>query len=135
MTLRAHAAAVSTLLGTASGLVVHDGEIPLEPASRYVVFYLSTSQGVDRSRRLSTDYPKLRFLLSTLCVGATPNEVRWVIEKVHTALIGNRLAVTGRTCDPFTPPSTPGQVRPDDSTAPPAWVATDVWAFNSSRTA
>lgn len=133
--IRAHAEAVETILATASGLVFHDGEPPVGLTGRYVIFYLTTPQGVERTQRLSAAFPKSRFLLSTLYVGDSPNEVRWVAEKVHTALIGKRLSVAGRTCDPFTPPSTPGQVRPDDSTAPPAWVATDVWAFNSSRTA
>ena len=102
-----------------------------EDVEQYVVFYLTTPQGL--GRRVSADAPKARFLLSTMAVGTSPNECRLIVEKVHAALVRNRLTVSGRTCDPFLPPASPAPIRYDDSVNPPAWIATDVWPFTSSR--
>jgi hypothetical protein len=129
--IRAHAAAGLTLLASADAeLPAFDGEVAGSPPI-YVVTYLTTPQGV--GARLSADVPKARFLLTTICVGRTPNECRWAVEKVHNKLVGSRLTVTGRVCDPFQPPDQPAQVRRDDSLEPPAWIATDVWPFTSSQ--
>lgn len=132
--MRTHAAAVEALLGSVPNLTVFDGEVPAAATGRYVVFYLTTPQGVEQSRRVSADSPKVRFTLSTLYFGDTPNECRWVAEKVHGALTRTRLAVAGWVNDPFMPPTSSAQIRKDDSTTPAAWVATDVWQFNASPT-
>jgi hypothetical protein len=130
--MRGHAQAVEDILSAVPNLTVYDGEVPNGATGRYVVFYLTTPQGVERSRRVSADSPKRRFTLSTMYVGDTPNECRWVAEKVHDALLRQRLTVAGWVNDPFLPPTTSAQVRKDDSTSPVAWIATDVWQFNAS---
>lgn len=127
--IRAHMDAAMALLGT-SRVPAFDGEVAGAPG-RYVVAYLTTPQGV--GARLSADVPKARFLLTTLCVGDTPNECRWAVEYVHEVLIRQRLVVAGRECSPFLPPGQPSQVRRDDTLKPPAWIATDVWPFTSNR--
>jgi hypothetical protein len=128
--IRAHAAAVKTLLSGDATLPNYDGEVPTDAPGQYVVFYLSTPAGV--GRRLSADAPKARFLLSTMAVGTSPNECRIIAEKVRARLTRQRLTVTGRICDPFLPPESPAPVRRDPDVNPPAWVATDVWPFTSS---
>lgn len=131
--IRAHARAVEALLNTATNLVWFDGDVDdPDTSGPYAVYFLSTAAGVDQSRRVSADVPKARFTLAVMYVGDTPDEMRWVAEKVRTALIRNRLSVAGRTCDPFLPPSSSATPRKDDSAQPIAWVATDVWQFNSS---
>lgn len=130
--IRAHAKAAVDLLNTAATeLPAFDGEAAGSPPI-YVVSYLTTPQGVAASARLSSDVPKARFLLTTICVGRTPNECRWAVEKVHGILVGRRLAVAGRICDPFQPPDSPDQVREDTDLEPSAWIATNVWPFTSS---
>lgn len=129
--IREHAAAVETLLSGDTTLPTYDGEIPTNAPDQYVVFYLTTPQGL--SRRLSADVPKARFLLSTMAVGTSPNECRLIVEKVHARLTRQRLDVDGRICDPFLPPDTPAPLRRDTDINPPAWIATDVWPFTSSR--
>jgi hypothetical protein len=128
--IRDHAAAVKTILSGDATLPNYDGEIPEDAPDPYVVFYLNTPSGL--SRRLSADAPKARFLLSTMAVGTSPNECRLIAEKVRTRLIRQRLSVAGRRCDPFLPPDSPAPVRRDPDVNPPAWIATDVWAFTSS---
>ena len=128
--IRAHAAAVQTLLSGDATLPTYDGEVPDGGPDQYVVFYLNAPSGL--SRRLSADAPKARFLLSTMAVGTSPNECRLIAEKVRTRLIRNRLSVTGRICDPFLPPDSPAPIRRDTDVNPPAWIVTDVWAFTSS---
>lgn len=129
MTARAHAAAVKVLLDGASGLVVYDSEVPDQPGDRYVVFYVSTPWG--RNPRLSAHLGQQLITVATLYVGNSPNECRWVAEKVQAALVRKRPAVTNRTTSPLVL-GTAGQVGPDDSITPPAWIATDVWQFTST---
>lgn len=130
--IRAHARAVETLLSTATNLVWYDGAAPSTASGPYAIYFLATPAGVSQSRRVSADMPKAQFNLAVMYVGDTPDEMRWVAEKVRTAVIRNRLTVTGRTCDPFLPPATSSTPRKDDSALPVAWVSTDVWQFNSS---
>lgn len=129
--MRAHADAIETVLA-ATGVATFDGEVPPTQTGRYIVFYLTTPQGVEQSRRISADSPKARFTLSTMYVGDTPNECRWVAERVQAALRRTRFAVAGWVNDPLMPPVSSAQVRKDDSLTPAAWVATDVWQFNAS---
>jgi hypothetical protein len=125
---RAHAAAVKVLLD-ASTVMVYDGEVPADARGRYVVFYLTTALG--RNPRVSADMGQQAFNLSTLYAGDSPNECRWVAEKVQSALTRKRPAVANMTCTPLKL-GTAGQVRKDDSINPPAWIATDVWQFAST---
>ncbi len=129
MTARAHAAAIGVLLAADTGLVSYDGEVPVDPPARYVVFYVTLPLG--RNPRLGGVMGRQHVTVSTLHVGNTPNEVRWVAEHTQAALTLKRPAVTNRTTSPLVL-GTAGQVRPDDSIAPPAWVATDVWSFAST---
>lgn len=127
--MRAVARAVEDLLDGQSGLVWFDGEVTGDP-NPYVVYYLTTP--ARRGDRVSSDAPFGMYSLATLYVGSTPNETRWVAEKVHVALEGQLLHVEDREPAPVWL-GTAGQVRPDTSRNPPAYVATDVWRFAISR--
>ena len=125
-----HAAAAKTLLETTERTVYDSKATGTDIPPNYIVFYLSTPEG--RSRRLSADAPKERFLLSTKCVGSTPWEVRDLLDRVRGVLLVKRLVVAGRNCSPFVAPRSYSTVRPDDTINPPAYVATDPWPFTSS---
>lgn len=129
--MRDHAAAVIDLLDAQSGLNVYDGEVPTgstEP-QRYVVVYVTSPR--QDSERLSADNSLRVYTVSTLSVGASPNECRWVAEKVHAALTRKRPAVADSMTSPISL-LTAGQVRPDDDINPPAWVCTDVWRYSAT---
>ncbi len=119
--------AVGVLLDGAAGLVWFDGEVPDSAPERYVCLYVTTPR--QEGERLSADHSQRVYTVSTMSVGTSPNECRWVAEKVHAALTRVRPAVEGRMCSPIRL-LTAGQVRDDDSINPPAWIATDVWRFS-----
>lgn len=129
--IRAHAAAIEQLTADA-GPPIFNGEVDGEPEV-YVVFYLS-APAAGPKRRLSLSSPKSMLMLSTLARGGSPNECAWAVEKLHAALVGRRLNVSGRICDPFLPPESPAEIRYDDSIQPPAWVCTEAWPFYTSPT-
>lgn len=129
MTVRAHAAAVLALLDADADLIVYDGEVPAAATGRYAVVYVTTP--LDRGPRLSAHMSHRLVTVSVMCVGDSPNECRWVAEKAQGRLRRVRPVISGRVCTPLAL-VTAGQVRPDDSVEPPAWVATDVWQFQSA---
>lgn len=111
------------------GVLAFDGEVATgsgEP-ERYVVAYLTTP--AQERHRLSADPGMGAYTLTTMSVGQSPNECRWVAEKVHAALTRAR---PNASCSPITL-RTAGQVRRDDSINPPAWIATDVWRFATPK--
>lgn len=127
--VRDHAAAVLALIDADPDVVIYDGEVPAEPGPRYAVMYASTP--LDRGPRLSAHMSQRLITVAVMNVGSSPNECRWVAEKTQARLRRVRPVVTGRTCTPLQL-VTAGQVNPDDSIEPPAWVATDVWQFSSA---
>lgn len=124
--MRTIAAAISSLLEADPSLIHFDGEVPTGDSApkRYVVFYLTTPR--DGVRRSSADAGLGLYRLSTLYVGGSPNECRWVIEHAHAALKTKRPTADS---SPILLGSS-GQVRHDKSINPPAWIATDVWQFS-----
>lgn len=127
--VRDHAKAVFDLLDANPNLVVYDGEIPSAATGRYAVFYASTP--LDRSPRLSAHMSHRVVTVSVMAVGDSPNECRWVAEKVQARLRRVRPVIAGCTCTPLQLVAA-GQVNPDDSIEPPAWTSTDVWQFSSA---
>ena len=129
--MRNQAAAVKTLLSAQAGLSVYDGEVPTgsgEPA-RYVVFYLTSPR--QESERLSADNSLRVYTVATMSVGTSPNECRWVAEKVHAALTRKRPTVANVACSPMSL-VTAGQVRIDEGVNPSVWICTDVWRFSAT---
>lgn len=127
--VRDHASAVLSLLDADPDLVVYDGEVPDSPAGRYAVVYASTP--MDRGPRLSAHMSHRIVTVSVLQFGSSPNECRWVAEKVQARLRRVRPVISGRTCTPLQLVAA-GQVNPDDSIEPPGWAVTDVWQFSSA---
>lgn len=130
--MRKVAEAFAALLSADANLIVFDGEVGTgkDEPERYVVFYTSTP-AQERSR-LSADPGIFAHTITTMSVGDSPNECRWVAEKVHAALTRKRPVIDGLNTSPVWLRSA-GQVRRDDTTNPAAWIATDVWRFTTTR--
>ena len=129
--MRAQAAAFVALLDDNPNLPVYDGEVPTgaTEADRYVVVFMTTPR--QESGRLSADRSLREYTATTMSVGTSPNECRWVAEKVHAALTRKRPAVANVVTAPITL-ITAGQVRKDTGVNPPVWICTDVWRFSAT---
>ncbi len=64
-------------------------------------------------------------------VGATAAQARWMADLARTALVGQPLAVSGRSVNLFAPVSSQPTTR-DDSTTPPLWFQADIYSITSS---
>lgn len=114
-------------LKTISNLLVYDGEAPAgehEPEN-YLIWHMTTPGQV--TDRLSAHHAMRSYLITTMCVGISPWQVRETAKPVHAALTRHRLD------DAATPIhlGTAGQVREDTSVAPWKWIVTDVWRFTA----
>lgn len=125
--MRAIAKGIKELFEQESELHVFDTEVPTEPPDLYVVYYLSSPS--DRSVRSTARPGQHAYRLTTLSIGTSPDECRWVVEKV-TKCLEFHAPVAGSSVITH---STFGIVRPDDSINPPAFTCTDLWTFHVSQ--
>lgn len=126
--IRAHHNAVLGLLTGVANLTVYDGIVPNVPTLPYAVLWASAP--LRWSDRMCGDQGNARELFATTAVGATADQVGWVQEKVHAALVDVRAVISGRSCE---------RIKHSDSAAtaidydvdPPVLTAVDSWLFVS----
>lgn len=126
--IRASHDAIYGLLDGIAALTVHDGLVPNLPPLPYAVMWASGP--LRSSDRLSGSQGNGRELFSTTCVGSTAEQVAWVQDKVHAALVDASVSVSGRRA---------GRIKHEESAAtavdydadPPVITAVDTWALNT----
>lgn len=124
---------VAAILALVRGVVpaaldVYEGEAAQDAAPPFVVFYFDSGAKSPFERNLLNDAPRdLRY--QTTCVGASPEQARWVVDKVVAALYGSVPAVSGRQVWPVIEQGTQPMQRDDDATG--LFYATSQWLTRS----
>lgn len=130
--IRAHHNAVLSLLTGISNVTVYDGLVPDLPSLPYAVLWASAP--LRSTDRLCGTQLNARELFSTTAVGSTADQVGWVQEKVHAALVDARATVTGRSCERIQHYES-ASTDVDYDVDPPVLTAVDSWLFVSVPTA
>lgn len=126
--IRAHRNAVLALLTGVPGLTVYDGIVPNVPALPYAVLW--TSAPLRWSDRMCGVQGNAREMFATTAVGTTADQVGWVQEKIHAALVDVRVTVTGRSCERIQHVES-AAMDIDYDVRPPVLTAVDSWVFAS----
>ena len=126
--IRLHAAAVLALIDAQPNVTVYDGQVPNRPVLPYAVMYADQGGAGQSAFSGKSDFRVWRF--QTTAVGSTPEQCRWLAERVELALLDVAPVVTGRTCGRIDKlDSQP--VRRDDTVDPALFYAVDRWQFLS----
>lgn len=124
----AHIAAVRNLVDTVPNVTVYDGGVPNSPTYPYVVLY------GDQGAALANAYTEVStyrsFRVQTTTVAVNQPQARALAERVESALLDVRPAVTGRTCGPIRKEASQ-PVRRDDDVDPAVFYAVDIWLLTS----
>lgn len=126
MTAKAHADAIKTLIGAAVRL--YDTQAPDGAALPYAVLYIDDGTASRTSLGAVSDRRDVEFQITS--VGADPEGVRSVAERVRTAVLDQRPVVTGRTSNPVVQ-VTADPLRVDRDVTPHRLIAADVYAFTT----
>ncbi len=126
--IRAHRNAVLGLLEAVSNLTVYDGLVEDTPALPYVVLWTSAPERLSHS--LGGAQTDAWNTFTTTAVGTTSDQVGWVQEKVHGALVDAPVTVSGRSCERIKHDTTVA-VAADYDVTPHVLTAVDVWQFLS----
>lgn len=107
---------------------IYEGGAPVEVDPPFAVFYFDSGRKSPFERTLLNDAPRdLRY--QTTSVGATPDQARWVADKVGAALYGGVPSVSGRLVWPVIEESSQPIRRDDESLA--TYLATAQWLTRS----
>lgn len=115
----------------AQGVTVYDGEVPDIPAKRYAVLYMD--QGLGRGDRLVARRTGQRYRGVVHSIGQSPDEARWVAERVDLALSDVVLTVAGFDNTPCSEESSQPIRR--DVDVPTLFLGAKTWTFVSTPTA
>lgn len=126
--IRAHRNAVLALLSGIPNLTLYDGIVPNVPALPYAVLWASAP--LRWSDRMCGTQENARELFSTTAVGATADQVGWVQEKVHAALVDVLAVISGRSCERIKHAES-AATDIDYDVDPPVLTAVDSWLFVS----
>lgn len=111
--IRAHAAAVKMLLD-GQGLTVYEGGSPrTEPSAQPPYAVLWTDAGTRMRETLCATSDRADMLVTVTSVGGTPEQARWVAERVYAGLLDQTPVIAGRTVSPITNQVT-DMIRRDD---------------------
>ncbi len=129
--IRAHHNAVLALLSGVPNLTLYDGIVPgPDEGLSYPYAVLWASAPLRWSDRMCGEQGNARELFSTTAVGFTADQVGWVQEKIHAALVDVRAVITGRSCERIKHvESAPTDIDYDER--PPVLTAVDSWLFAS----
>jgi hypothetical protein len=117
-----HHDAILARLNTA--ITAYDAEVPpsppVDPDGRvhpYTVLHMSAGEPVVDSLAFTQDTLDLPFQVT--CVGGDITRCLWAVDKVRGALLGQVLAVPGRSLSPIASDGNSGAPRPDEEVTPP----------------
>lgn len=103
---------------------IYEGVAPASEDPPFAVFYFDSGQKSPFERTVLNDAPRdLRY--QTTAVGATPEQARWVADKVAAALYGGVPTVSARLVWPVIEESSQPIRRDDESAA--TFLATSEW--------
>lgn len=121
--LKARLEAHPQLAGIVSDSVLYDGEDRLRTDS-YVILYASVPDEVASNRYTAVaDYEATgTFVFDVRAVASSAALCARLTDKILTQLLGYRLVIEGRRCDPITLESS-GDVRADSKVIPPLFYA------------
>lgn len=128
MTARDHASEILSLVRQ-SRATVYDGLVPDDAAAPYVAVYFDT--GWADPVRVNNDAHWRRYTFQTTYVATTPEQLRWLVDKVEPELLGVTPDVYGVASSPLEK-RTAQQVRRDFDVSPPLFYATDVWEYGAN---
>jgi len=126
--IRAHHNAILGLLTGIPNLVLYDGIVPNLPVLPYAVLWASAP--LRYADRMCGNQINARELFSTTAVGSTADQVGWVQEKLHAALLGAPVTVAGRSCERIQHVES-AATDIDYDVDPPVLTAVDSWLFVS----
>lgn len=129
--IRAHRDAVLSLLTGIPNLTLYDGIVPGPDEGLsfpYVVLWAATP--LRWSDRMCGLQGNARELFSTTAVGFTADQVGWVQEKVHAALVDVRAVISGRSCERIQHVDS-ASADIDYDVRPSVLTAVDSWLFVS----
>lgn len=107
---------------------IYEGQAPSGAEPPYAVLYFDSGRKSAFERNILNEAPRdLRY--QTTCVGSTPEQARWVADKVGAALYGAVPAVPGRLVWPVIEESSQPIRRDDESLA--VFIATSQWLTRS----
>lgn len=110
---------------------IYEGAAPSEAEAPFAVFYFDSGRKSAFERNVLNEAPRdLRY--QTTCVGSTPEQARWVADKVGAALYGGVPSVAGRLVWPVIEESSQPVRRDDESLT--TFLATSQWLTRSEAT-
>lgn len=127
--IRAHVLATLSKLRDGGVTAYDTDEVPDLPETPYVVVYADS--GPETGRRLNARSSTRTWRVATKHVGSTADEARWAAEYVETALLDQRITVTGWSCSPCWRESSKDVTEDPDGGV--LYVGVDVWRFASTR--
>ncbi len=126
--IRAHRQAVLAKLQAVPQLTTYDGLVPNLPEHPYVVLWMSAPNRLS-SRMCGVQSDAVQ-TFATTAVATDANQIGWVQEKVHGALVDAAVTVTGRSCERVKHEDT-APIDIDYDVDPPVLTAVDIWRFLS----
>ena len=123
-------AAILSLLRTSvpATCAIYEGQAPSGADPPYAVLYFDSGRKSAFERNILNEAPRdLRY--QTTCVGSTPEQARWVADKVGAALYATVPAVSGRLVWPVIEEASQPVRRDDESLA--VFLATSQWLTRS----
>lgn len=110
---------------------IYEGRSPQGSVPPYAVLYFDSSGKSAFERNINNEAPRdLRYQVTA--VGATPEQARWVADKVFVPLVAGTPAVIGRTVWPAIEEGSQPVEPDDDSTV--LFHATSQWLTRSETT-
>ena len=110
---------------------IYEGSAPQQVEPPFAVFYFDSGRKSAFERTLLNDAPRdLRY--QTTSVGKTPEQARWVADKVAAALYGGVPSVSGRLVWPVIEEGSQPIRRDDESLT--SFLATSQWLTRSDAT-
>lgn len=121
-------AAFVAAIDAGSAAPVYKGQAPNGPPAGYMVVTPSTPRPGDYSTAATTVSRRWRFVV--LYVGNSADSALFRAEEAETALLGNRLTVTGLNCSPLRRES--GRPIERDPDVENVFSGADVWTFTTT---